>query len=262
MPSGPRVLIVDIETAPYEAYVWALFDQNVGIDMIKTEWSILSFAAKWLDSEEVIYTDTGGRGRAMVRNDRALMKALWKLFDEADIVIGQNSRAFDIKKINARMIEHGLPPYSPFRQIDTMEEAKKRFAFSSNKLAWLSAHLTDTKKSEHKRFAGFSLWRECLADNPEAWLEMKHYNILDTLSTEELYLKLRPWIAAHANFAVFNDSLEVQCPRCTSTDIQRRGMAYTQTGAFHKVRCNQCGGWSRLKQNEATTAKRKSLLAG
>ena len=32
--TGPKILIVDIETAPIVAQVWGLFDQNVGLNQI------------------------------------------------------------------------------------------------------------------------------------------------------------------------------------------------------------------------------------
>ena len=129
-----KILTLDIETAPISAYVWALWDQNVGLDMIADEWTILSFSAKWLDKKEPIFKGTGGRGKIQVRDDKELCQALWKLLDEADIVITQNGKSFDIKKINARLISHGIGPYSPIKIVDTMLVAKHHFAFTSNNL--------------------------------------------------------------------------------------------------------------------------------
>ena len=38
-------------------------------------------------------------------DDKALMRKLWDLMDEADIVIGHNCDSFDIKKINSRFFD-------------------------------------------------------------------------------------------------------------------------------------------------------------
>ena len=180
-----KILTLDIETAPISAYVWALWDQNVGLDMIADEWTILSFSAKWLDKKEPIFKGTGGRGKIQVRDDKELCQALWKLLDEADIVITQNGKSFDIKKINARLISHGIGPYSPIKIVDTMLVAKHHFAFTSNKLEWMSKNINKgAQKDKHKEFPGFELWAECLKNNPRAWAEMKKYNIQDVIATE------------------------------------------------------------------------------
>jgi len=259
--SLPRTLFLDIETSPLKSYHWQLWDQNISVDMIGTEWTILSFSAKWLGEKKVYYFDTGGHGIDKVRNDLPLMKTLWKFLDEADIVVAHNGRAFDIKKIRARMVMLGFSPFSPIKVVDTKLVAQKHFDFTSNKLAWLSEHLSKIKKLAHKKFPGFELWEECLKDNPAAWREMKSYNITDTLALEEIYLRLRPWIEGHPNVAVYNEFEDYACPKCGSADVQKRGSSYTQTGRYHRFQCTGCGGWSRSRYTTNTINKRKALLS-
>jgi hypothetical protein len=43
--------------------------------------------------------------------------------DEADIICAHNGDAFDIKKINSRLITNGFKPPSPFKTIDTLKAA-------------------------------------------------------------------------------------------------------------------------------------------
>lgn len=259
--STPRILTIDIETAPLESYTWGIWEQNVGLDQIKTEWSVLSYAAKWLDNKAVIYADTSGRGPGKIRDDKALVKGIWKLLDEADIIVAQNGARFDIKKINARLVMHGLGPYSPIRVIDTLLVAKKHFAFTSNKLEWQSKYLTDSPKSKHKQFPGFELWLECLKDNPKAWAEMRKYNIRDVVSTEKLYLKQRPWIAQHPNLGTYSARAEASCPKCDSTNIQARGYSVLQQGRYQRYQCQACGGWSRGKLMLIPLKVRREKLA-
>lgn len=255
----PLIVTLDIETAPYEAYVWGLWDQNVGLNQIKTEWSLLSFAAKRLDQKKVLYRDN--RGQKNTRDDRALMIALWTVLNDSDIIVAQNGKRFDVKRINARFALLGFSPPSPYRVVDTMVEAKKYFGFTSNKLEWLSKHLTPAKKSSHKKFPGFELWLECLADNKAAWDEMRRYNVLDVVACEQLYLKLRPWINNHPNVAAYEEGERETCPKCGSADVQRRGFVHTQSGKYARLRCNGCYGWTRSKTNLLVTSKRKKLLA-
>jgi predicted RNA-binding Zn-ribbon protein involved in translation (DUF1610 family) len=258
----PKILTIDVETSPLESWTWGIWDQNVGLEQIKTEWTILSFAAKWLGKKQVIYADTGGRGADKARDDKPLMKQIWALLDEADIIIAQNGKRFDVRKMNARLVEHGFGPPSPYRVIDTMLVAKKYFAFTSQKLAWTSKHLTDAPKSEHKKFPGFELWVECLKDNPKAWAEMKKYNVQDVRSTEKVYLVERPWIDQHPNLGAFDESDKPLCPKCGGKNViaQSHRRSVKQQGVYKRYQCKDCGGWARGKVMQLPLEKRRSLL--
>lgn len=246
--SKPRIVTLDIETVPLESYTWGIWEQNVGLDMIKTEWSILSFAAKWLDKKTVMYSDTMGRGAKKVRDDKKLVGEIWKLLDTADIVVAQNGQRFDLKKINARLIQHGFGPYSPVKVVDTLLVAKRHFAFTSNKLEWQSKYLTDSPKSKHKDYPGFELWAECLKDNQKARAELKKYNKQDVISTEKLYLKQRPWITNHPNMGTYSLRADVTCPNCDSPHVTAQGTRVLQAGVYQRYQCQDCGAWSRSKK--------------
>lgn len=158
---APKILIFDIETAPIEAYVWGLFDQNIPLGMVKQHTTVLSWSAKWRGSDKVMYRDQ--RDQANVRDDKEILKVIRDLLDEADIVITQNGKKFDQKKLNYRFVVHNIKPPSPFKHIDTLVIAKKHFGFDSNKLAHMTQLLCKNfKKQDHGEFAGEKLWVECL----------------------------------------------------------------------------------------------------
>lgn len=256
-----KIATGDIETAPLVGNTWGIWDQNIGLNQIVSEWTILSFSWKPLGApaSEIIYMDTSGKPD--VRDDYDLCLALGKLLDEYDFLIAQNGKKFDLRKIRARLIMHGLPPHSPIRVIDTMLMAKQVAAFTSNKLEWLADKLTDVPKSQHKEFPGFELWVECLKGNPKAWAAMRKYNVRDIVATEKVYLKLRPWVEDHPNINVYHDKDDVHaCPRCGSENQESRGYTYTDTGQYHRYRCGDCGGWSRSRYTLNPLSKRKSLL--
>jgi len=256
--TGPKVLLIDIETMPMLASVWGLWDNNVPLNMIERDWSILSFAAKWLGSpeSEVMYMDQ--RNIKDIQDDSKLLKKIWELLDECDIVIGQNSNKFDLKKINARFIMHGMKPPSSYKKIDTLVIAKKHFAFTSNKLEYMTAKLCNKyKKLVDKKFPGFLLWQQCMKGNIKAWQEMKSYNILDVLSLEELYLKMAPWDNS-VNFNLFKDGETSTC-NCGSEEIIKRGFSYTVAGKYQRFVCKQCGTWSRSNVNLFSKEKKVSL---
>lgn len=255
---GPRIVTIDIETFPNLSYHWGLWQQNIGLNQIVRNWSIASFCWKWLHEDKPRYIDC----EANALDDRPLLARIHSVLDEADIVVGQNSKQFDVRKINARLIENGYPPPSRFRQIDTKVEAKKIAAFTSNKLEWLAEHLSDIPKDKHNEFPGFELWKECMAGNPRAWQVMRQYNPTDVLATEQVYLKLRPWIEGHPNVAAYNaDQSAPACTKCGSPDLVRRGFERTQSGVYQRYRCQTCGGWSRDRYTHNTIRERRNLLA-
>ena len=111
-----KILTLDIESSPIEAYVWGIWDQNVGIDFIKTDWTILAYAAKFLDERKVHYGDTGGRGPGKVRDDKKLVGEIRELTIRRDVSIkdtmGARMMAWALeyvrwrgKKINRKIYE-------------------------------------------------------------------------------------------------------------------------------------------------------------
>jgi len=256
---GPKVLFCDIETAPILAHVWGLWDENVGLNQIKSDWYVLSWSAKWLGDSKVIYRDL--RNSKSLENDKPLLEEIWKLLDEADIVVWQNGKNFDHKKLNARFVLNGMQPPSSYKQIDTLQIAKKHFGFTSNKLEYMSSKLcTKYKKQVHRKFAGFLLWSECLKGNKKAWNEMEKYNKYDVLSLEELYSKLIPWDNS-INFNVYTDSVNTVC-KCGSKDFKRNGFDYMSTGKFQRYKCINCGHETKSRENTMSKEKRKSLRPG
>jgi len=257
--AAPKILFIDIETAPIIANVWGLWDENVGLNQIKEDWHLLSFSAKWAGSSTVYYWDQSKEKD--ITNDRGLLQHAWGLLDEADIVVGHYSSKFDCPKLNSRFVLHGMQPPSPYKQIDTRMIASRRFGFTSNKLEFLSDKLcTKYKKQTKRKFAGFELWKECVARNHKAWREMRKYNMYDVLALEELYHKLRAWDPS-INFDVYHDKLINVCS-CGSTDWVCKGFGFSTVGKYQRYKCKHCGVNRRAKENLLTTEKRKSLRTG
>lgn len=237
-----KVLVLDVETSPILAHVWGLYDQNVGLNQIVEDWSILAWAAKWLGepASKTIYMDT--RGQKNIRDDRRILKTLWDLLDEADIVITQNGKRFDGPKLNSRFMLLGMNPPSPYQHLDTYQIVKRVAEFTSNKLEYLTEKFcVKYKKLSHKRFPGMSLWNECLKDNMAAWEEMKEYNIHDVLSTEELYDKIKAW--APQTMPSVHSAENGKCSTCGKATLQKRGMSYTKMYKLQRYQCKSCGSW-------------------
>ena len=238
----PKIFLYDIETAPLKAYTWSLWDEVRSTEKVVEDWQILTWAGKWLGERDVYFDANIYHGDGT--SDTETVTTLHQCIDEADIVVAHNGNKFDIKRMNARFLAAGLGPPSPYRKIDTLVEARKNFAMTSNRLDDLGDFLGVGRK---KSTGGFKLWVECLEGNPKSFEKMIKYNQQDVRLLEKVYLKLRPWMNNHPNLGVFNEDGRDTCPKCGSHNIQWRGYAVTQAARYRRFQCNSCGGWGRSR---------------
>ena len=229
---GNRILLLDIETLPAIGFFWDQPWETQIIEVIK-EWQILSFSAKWLGGFQQTYINH--------KSDRILVGKLWKLLDEAEIVIGQNLDRFDIRKINARFLYYGLGPPSPYKTIDTLKIARKNFALLSNKQDDLGKFMGTGRKIKTDK----DLWLDCIKGKKSALKRMAEYNAQDVILLEANYLKLRAW--SKTNLGIHSDG--IACPHCQSDQVVKRGIQKNNTTEYHRIFCNNCRGWSRLSEN-------------
>lgn len=254
--SKPRILLLDIETAPIIAHVWGLWDQRVGLNQIVKDSHMLSWTAKWHGSKELFYMDQ--RGKRNIEDDKALVKGLAKLISKADIIVTQNGISFDEKVLKGRMIIHGLPPIAGYKHFDTYRFGKRHFRFTSHKLEYMAKALgVKHRKLTIRKFDGHELWTQCLKGNPAAWQEMEKYNKLDVKVLEEIYVKMRPW-DSRTNFDIYSDDIKITCT-CGSTHHNKYGFVFKNTGKYQKYRCTECGRITRGNENLLSRKKRASL---
>lgn len=233
----PRILILDIETFPNIAYVWAKYQQNV-IRYVQQS-CIATYAAKWLGGKEIVVRglDDFEGYKPKSYDDSKLVKELWQLFEEADLIVAHNGDEFDIKVVQARFAFHKMKPPSPFKTVDTKKATKKVFRLNSNKMD----DIGDQYGLGRKIKTDFDLWEGCINGDPIQWAKMKKYNRHDVVMQERLYLMLLPWVDNHPNFT----NGEVACPKCGSTRIQWRGIQRAVTRSYRRFQCQKCGGWGR-----------------
>jgi len=252
---APKILLFDIETAPMKSFLWSIWQKGVQPDQVTNDWFILTWAAKWLfDSKTMSEGLTGKEARK--ESDTRILKGVWQLLDEADMVIGHNSDRFDIPRLNTRFLINGMGPPLPYRSIDTLKVAKK-FAFTSNRLDQVNKTLGLPRKMETK----FELWKKCVEGDEKALEKMRKYNKRDVNILEETYLTLRPWITSHPNIGLYIELNEPVCSNCGSTNIMWKGHYYTNVSKFRSGRC-ECGAIVRMRQNEFPKEKRKTLAIG
>jgi hypothetical protein len=228
------------------AAVWDRYEANAV--WVEQESYLLCYAAKWLDGPMIVKSlPDFSEYKKDPTNDLPLVKSLWKLLDEADIVIAHNADQFDVKKANARFSHHNLPPPRPYKTIDTLKVARSLFKFSSNKLADLGEHLGLGEKIK----VDGHLWRACMAGDETAWRKMITYNKRDVTLLQKIYLHFRPWIKFHPNMSILADKPD-GCPNCGSEKIQSRGSGATRFGVYMRFQCMTCGAWSKSTSRKVT----------
>lgn len=232
-----KILLLDIETAPNLAHVWGLWDQTVGLSQLLESGYVLCWAAKQYGSREIMFDSV------MKSKPIAMLKRIHALLDEADVVVHYNGRSFDIPTLNKEFVQHGLPPPSPYKQVDLLQVVKRQFRFPSNKLDYVAQKLKIGRKVKH---AGHEMWIKCMARDKAAWAKMERYNKQDVRVLERLYDRLRPWITNHPNLGLYStDGTKLTCPTCGSHELQRRGEARTVNTVYARYQCTGCGSWSR-----------------
>lgn len=259
----PKILLIDIETSFLLAQIWSLWNANTPMDRVIQDTHVLCWCAKWLDSDEY-YVDSLHYHKLYDKdktNDKKVLESLWKLLDEADVVIGHNGDNFDIKTLNSRFVQQGMMPPSAYRTMDTLKIAKSNFKFTSNRLDNLGRILGVGRKVDT---GGFSLWQQIVQyHNRKAFDKMVEYNEQDVFLLEEVYNKLKAWDKKHIIISNYGDLEYTSCTRCGSTHIKRNGHYYTNTQKYQMYYCKDCGGSMRSSKAEKRDKGQKlNLLRG
>jgi DNA polymerase elongation subunit (family B) len=242
----PKILLWDIETSLSLVTTFGIWDQNIPLSNIIQDWYIHCASVKELGNPKikVAYTYTS--------DDRKVVEFLHKELSQADVIIAHNGDAFDIKKLNTRVLELGMTPLPPIKSIDTLKIARKNFKFMSNKLEYLAVKLG----VEQKGTTSHGLWVKALKGDKKAIKEMVEYNKQDVVVLEQVYEKLKGYDHSAFNFNLYSNGEDV-CPSCNSKNLKRNGYAYTSTGKYQRLTCTDCGKWSKNGINLLKTNVRK-----
>jgi len=238
MGKKPKILFWDIETSPVVATTWGLGQTYLTINNLLEDWYIICACWKYAGKAKVYSAAMTKPG-----DDYALVKQVREVLADADLVVHHYGDAFDLKKFNARLILHKLPPLPQITTVDTKKAVSKIAAMTSNKLEYLSKKVT----GEGKIKTDYDLWLKCRVGNKKALQEMITYNKMDVIKLEEWYNHLLPYIKNHPHiYAKYEDRFD-SCSNCGSTDLKKNGIRVTAAGIKkQEVQCKKCGHYHRL----------------
>lgn len=248
--SGPKILHLDIETAPHIVYCWGLFKETISTKQVIEASRTICYAAKWHKKRQVEFDSL------YYSDEETMIEGIWHLLDEADVVIHWNGKRFDIPTLNKEFMRFGFPPPSPYKQIDLLHIARREFKFASNKLDYVAQSLGLGAKVKH---TGFELWIGCLNDDGKSWRIMERYNKMDARLLEKIYNTFLPWIKDHPNYALYTDPKRPCCPNCGGA-VQSRGVEHTKTYSYRRYQCIKCKTWARGRFSISTENQKKNTL--
>lgn len=173
-----KTYVVDLETTDLKADIGTLIVACFG--ELNSEGKIVKMHSRTIG-------DMAGKTVAQ----RELNLVLWTIekWEEADVIIGQNHKAFDQKFLQGVMLRHGINNgiLAPRILIDTYQTGKGSFDMSMS-----MANLVDILGIGSKDAPEKSQWREANHGDPKAMERIKQRCISDVRMTAEIWNKLKP----------------------------------------------------------------------
>lgn len=238
--TGPRYLILDIESAPLLGYAWGIWQQNIEpMHQIVAPPRMLCYGAKWHGEKRRFFSSEYHNGR------EEMLTSLRDLMDEADAIVGWNSARFDRPWVVGEMDRDGMRLPAPSMDIDLMRVAKKSLRLPSYKLDYVAQrHYGLPGKVTHQ---GFQLWADVLSDDEDrkakAWRQMRAYQLGDVTVTDAVFERMKPLVYKLPSPALFSEEGVVEGCGCGSTDLEKRGFSTTTTRRYQRYVCRDCGAW-------------------
>jgi hypothetical protein len=229
----------------------------------------ICFSWKWLGEDKIHFSsewdpeDNGNYCTPRPYKDTGLLEVYpghqrmieiaGEVLDDADFVIGWNSKRYDVGNLRSHMAEYKIDPPSPHKDIDLINTSRSQFGFMSHTLEEAAPHFGFGGKMEHEG----GLWDKLrwlpYTDPYGSELQrvrdvMKDYNKRDVELTEQIFGRMLPWIPklniyGDGDYDSGDIDAETRCRRCSSTDIQWRGTYRGTRCWYRKYFCNKCRGW-------------------
>ena len=231
-----KVLVYDIETSRVPALVWGTGKTYIRHSQLRGRTKIISIAWKYVGEDKVHHL-TWDKNHC----DKKMLEKFLKHYNNAYMVIGQNNDNFDNKLVNTIAAYHRLRVDRFVKSFDIYKMAKKYFRLQSYSMAFMAEYFGLTLKQSHE---GLHMWDMIEFGNKEEQKEylgkMVDYNKGDIVTTEELYMTLKPYFSTVTNNAVRKGLEKWRCPVSGSDDVKLMKTIYTEAGTVQRILyCNE-----------------------
>jgi hypothetical protein len=226
-----RVLTLDIERIPGLAPVWDQKTRWIGAQTWRRLPRTICVGYHWYDKRHpALIAEWDDTNRVNFVN------AAWELLDQADVIVTFNGKRFDLPHLKGMFAEAGMPPPSPWRNVDLFQVARTAFGFESKSLD----HLCQRLGVVGKRGRYDAAQAEAAASGDErAQAALTRYCKADVKATVAVYDALRAWIPNHPHIG-HTSSETLTCPNCGGTDLEPNGSYRAITMEYAQYRCRHC----------------------
>ena len=256
-----RRLFIDIETSPNLVFSWRVgYKIKIDCDNIVREREIICICWKWEHEKTVKFLKWDKD-----QNDKKMIEMIVPVLDSADEIVGQNIEGFDLPWIRTRAAFHNVVTIPHYKVIDTLQFAKRKMYFNSNKLDYMGKYLGCGEKIK----TDFTLWKDIVLKNDKKKLaRMVTYCKRDVILLEKVYHRLADHMPAHTHVGVVEGSGKWTCAKCGSSKVKCNRTSVTATGILKRqMRCRDCGHnytisnktyetFRAIKREEAENAKK------
>ena len=250
-----KILIFDIEVSPLLSWNWGRYKQNA--IKVEQECQLLSYAYMTitLDGTNSILDGNINDVKCTTLEDcnyieKDLVKGLWELFNESQVIIGFNNKRYDDKQVYKWFMKYNLNPPVPIKEIDLFKEWKKVATLSSNSLDSLNDYLNGSTKTD---ITVKDLWYDCLiGKNNTSYKLLKEYNKQDVVLTYTLYKRILPFLKDNVNYSLLLQH-PLACPKCGHiNDFEEAEYYYTNVGRYNQYKCNKCNSYLHGRYQDST----------
>ena len=229
-------LYLDLETSPNVVLSWRVgYDLRIDCDNIIKERAIICAGYKWEDDKEARIITWDKK-----QDDKELLKQVIAIAATADEIVMHNGDKFDWPWVMARAIFHGLR-VPPVKTVDTLQWARRKFNFNSNKLDYIAKYLGIGGKIKTE----FGLWKEiCLNACPKSLRIMSDYCKRDVELLQRVHERLAEFVPAKTHAGVVMGRPSWTCPHDGSMHVKANKKRVTAGGVIqYQMQCQDCGAY-------------------
>jgi DNA polymerase III epsilon subunit-like protein len=154
--------------------------------------------------------------------------------------VAHNGDGFDLPWLKTRCIFHGLPTFPTYKTVDTLQWARRKFYFNSNRLDYIAKFLGLGGKIKTE----FGLWKKIVLHRDAAALkQMADYCKRDVALLQQVYARIAPHVPCKTHAGVSMGRDKWSCARCGGKRVKKKMTRITALGTKqHQMQCNDCGG--------------------
>lgn len=255
----PKILFVDIETAPLLAYTWNVGKTHLSPENIAKERQVICICYKFSDSNIVhsLSFNIGmyDLGRRDDNADKEMLKKFTAIAKKADLVVAHNGVRFDFAILTSRLVKHKIKPLD-IKLVDDSYLQSKRIGFSSRKLGYLGAYLDIGQKHDYGQ--NYRMWVRICRGSRADLRKMITYCKQDVTLLEKVYQRLLPYVKSSYNYTV--EAEDFVCSGCGSHNLIKNGIRKRLSGVKQRFLCTKCGKSTEFTEKNLTKLQARCKL--